>query len=259
MKAAPFGLFNMPEPPEPKEEPKKRRGRGAGRPRSCGSGSGRTNTRAKATAAKTGPAEPQAGQEESTAVARCFQYAEDVLAGRIVACEKVKMACRRFLDDLERSEKDPSYPWVFDRHRAGRPVDFMERFLVPTKGDYDRMELMGWQCFIECQMFGWVDRRTGLRRYREALIVVGTGNGKSTMMAGNATFLACKDGERGADIYLLANSKEQAGIVFGECKSQIQASPYLAPRFRTLRDGVYYDKMNGPSLTRSMSTGISSC
>ena len=177
-------------------------------------------------------------------------YAEDVLAGRVLACRKVKLACRRFLDDLKQSE-DPAYPWRFDPEKANRPVSFMERFLKPTKGDYDRMELMGWQCFIECNLYGWIEKTTGLRRFREALIIVGTGNGKSTMVAGNATFAACKDGERGADIYLLANSKDQAGIVFGECKAQIEASPYLAPRFRTLRDGVYYDKMNATIRHRS--------
>ena len=106
------------------------------------------------------------------------------------------------------------------------------------------MEMMPWQCFVEGNIYGWVDKKTGLRRYREALIEVARGNGKSTLMAGNATFGACKDHERGADIYLLANSKEQAGIVFDECKKQIDASPALGPRFRTLRDGVYYDKEN---------------
>ena len=190
-------------------------------------------------------------ENTSTAVERCFRYVQDVLEGNIQTCKKTRMACRRFREDLERSWTDPEYPWIFDEKKARRPVDFMERFLVPTKGDYDRMELMGWQCFIECNLYGWVDRVTGYRRFREALILVGTGNGKSTMMAGNATFLACKDGERGADIYLLANSKEQAGIVFGECKSQIQASPSLATRFRTLRDGVYYDKMNSTIMHRS--------
>ena len=170
-----------------------------------------------------------------------MEYAAQAVNGEITVCEKTRMACRRFLDDLEKS-RDEKYPWKFDEHRAARPVDFIERFLVPTKGDYDRMEMMPWQCFIECNLYGWVDKKTGLRRFREGLVLVGTGNGKSTMMAGNATFGACKDGERGADIYLLANSKEQAGIVFGECKGQIAASPYLAPRFRMLRDGIYYDK-----------------
>ena len=180
-----------------------------------------------------------------------MEYARDACGGKIIVCDKVRKACRRFLDDLERSRRDPAYPWVFDEHKAGRPIDFMERFLKPTKGDYDRMELMGWQCFIEANLYGWVDRQTGLRRFREGLIIVGTGNGKSTMVAGNATFAACKDHERGADVYLLANSKDQAGIVFNECKGQIDASPYLAPRFRTLRDGVYYDKMNATIRHRS--------
>lgn len=187
----------------------------------------------------------------STAVARCMDYARQAVNGEIVTCEKTRMACRRFLDDIEKSRTDPNYPWKFDEHKATRPVDFMEKFLTPTKGDYDRMELMPWQCFIECNLYGWVDKNTGLRRYREGLVLVGTGNGKSTMMAGNATFMACKDGERGADIYLLANSKDQAGIVFNECKGQIDSSRYLAPRFRTLRDGVYYDKMNATIRHRS--------
>ena len=187
----------------------------------------------------------------STAVERCNAYAADVLQGRIVACEKVKMACQRYLDELERSRTDPDYPWVFDERKAARPGDFIEAFLAPTKGDYDSMQLMGWQEFIECNIYGWVDRETGYRRFREALILVGTGNGKSTMMAGNATYLACKDEERGPEIYLLANSKEQAGIVYGECRQQIKASPYLAKRFRTLRDCIFYDKANAKIMHRS--------
>ena len=178
-------------------------------------------------------------------------YARDAVDGKITVCDKTRLACSRFLDDLQRSQTDSDYPWVFDERLAARPVAFIERFLAPTKGDYDKMTMMPWQCFVECNLFGWVDRSTGLRRFREALILVGTGNGKSTMMAGNATFAACKDGERGADVYLLANSKEQAGIVFNECKAQIDASKYLAPRFRTLRDGVYYDAMQSSIRARS--------
>lgn len=204
-------------------------------------------------------AEAAAESPQSTAVARALQYARDVTTGRIRMGEKVTRSCQRFLDDLARAGQDPErpemrredWPWVYDEHKAARPVDFIEKFLRPTKGDYDKMTLMGWQCFIECNLYGWVDRETGLRRFREGLIVVGSGNGKSTMVAGNATFAACKDGERGADVYLLANSKDQAGIVFEECKGQIDNSPALASRFRTLRDGVYYDKMNARIRHRS--------
>lgn len=183
-------------------------------------------------------------------VTRAIGYAEDVRDGNIIACEKVKSACRRFLTELSKAE-DPDYPWRFDPEKAARPVEFIEKFLRPTKGDYSHMNLLPWQCFVECNLYGWLDKKTGLRRFREALIVVGSGNGKSTMVAGNATYAACKDGERGADIYLLANSREQAGNVFNECRGQIMTSPALAKRFRPLRDGVYYDRMLATIKSRS--------
>jgi len=171
---------------------------------------------------------------------RCEAYVDDVLSGREIASRKVKAACERYRRDLAKS-LDPDYPWRYDETLAERPARFMEKFLKPTKGDYDRMELMPWQCFVECQVYGWVSKKTGLRRYREALVLVGSGNGKSTLVAGNAIYSTCKDSEKGADIYLAANSREQAGIVFSECKSEILNSPALEPHFRVLRDGIYYD------------------
>ncbi|MCR4622099.1 MAG: terminase large subunit [Clostridiales bacterium] len=172
------------------------------------------------------------------------------MSGAIVACRKVKQACERYLRDLEAS-KSESYPWKFDPDKAARPVRFIEKFLAPTKGNYDRMELMPWQCFVECNLYGWTSKQTALRRFREGLIVVGTGNGKSTMVAGNATYAVSKDGEKGADIYLMANSKDQAKIVFDTSEAQIMNSPLLAGHFRTLRDGIHYDLTRGKIMARS--------
>lgn len=177
-------------------------------------------------------------------VARAYEYANQVLDGTITACNKVRMACRRFFDDLKRSETDPNWPWVFDEAKAARPIMFMERYLTPSKGDYDRFELMGWQVFCEANLYGWVDRETGLRRFNEGLIAVGRGNGKTTLLSGNAAFGVSKDDERGADIFLLANSKEQAALTFNECSAQIRASR-IASRFRVLRSAIYYDRTNG--------------
>ena len=173
-------------------------------------------------------------------VERGVEYAQGVLAGRIVAGKKVIAACRRFFGDLERAAADEG-PWAFDPALAERPITFMEQFLRPSKGAYPAMRLMGWQCFALANVFGFVDRETRLRRYRECLIYVGSGNGKSTLMSGLSAFLASKDGERGAEICLFANSREQAGIVFEECKKQLASSPALAGRFRVLRDRVCYD------------------
>ena len=160
--------------------------------------------------------------------------------GPIASGVKRIQACERFLRELELS-KSPDYPWRFDLEKAYRPIDFIEKFCVPTKGDYDRMELLPWQHFVEANLYGWVDKKTGLRRFREGIILVGSGNGKSTLITGNAIFGASKDGERGAECYCVANAKEQAKIIFDEAKAQVETSPLLKKHFRARRDGIYYD------------------
>lgn len=174
---------------------------------------------------------------------KCFKFAEDVLSGKIVSGKKRIQASSRFMEDLKNMD-DPEYPWVFDINKAYRPIEFIEKFLRPTKSDYDRMELLPWQHFVEGNLYGWVSKKTGYRRFRKGLIVVGSGNGKSTMVVGNAAFAAAKDGEPGAEVYCLANSKQQARIIFNECKAQIENSPLLKKYFRATRDGIYYDKTN---------------
>ena len=146
--------------------------------------------------------------------------------------------------ELACSMEDPTYPWCFDVAKAYRPIDYIDTFHKPTKGDYGTMKLLPWQHFVEGNLYGWVDRETGRRRFREGLVIVGAGNGKSTLVTGNASFGMAKDGEPGAEVYCLANSKDQAKIIFDECKAQVKASPLLAKHFRVTRDGIYFDKTN---------------
>lgn len=163
-----------------------------------------------------------------------------MLAGHTVASHKVRLACERFERELADSERD-WYPYRYDAEIADRPARFMETFLRPSKGDYEQFALMDWQKFVEGNLYGWVAKDTGLRRFREGLVCVGRGNGKSTLIAGNAIYGAAKDGERGADIFLLANAKEQSGIVYKLCGDMIKASPAMARHFRVLRDAIHYD------------------
>lgn len=173
---------------------------------------------------------------------KAYQFAVDVTEGRIVSGKRRIQACRRFLEELDKSLSDPAYPWEFDIEKAYRPIDFIERFLVPTKGAYSKMELLPWQHFIEANLYGWISRKTGYRRFREGIIIVGQGNGKSTMIAGNAAYGLTKDGERGAEVYCLANSREQARIIFNECSEQVKASPVLSRHVRVTKQGIFYDK-----------------
>ena len=182
---------------------------------------------------------------------RAMQYARDVLAGKIVACDKVIRACQRFMNDLERSAEE-SYPWVFDAEKAQRPITFMEKFLTPTKGNYDKLELMPWQCFFICNVLGWVSKETGLRRFREGLLYVGSGNGKSSMLSGLSAYLVSKDGERGAEIDVFANAKKQAEIIGEESRKMIRNSPKLYPKhFRVTDEGIFYDATDSKIIIHS--------
>jgi len=169
------------------------------------------------------------------------RYAEDVVAGKIIASKKVILACQRHLNDLERQGTD-EFPWVFDEEKGYRPIGFIEKFCRPSQGNYKRLKLEPWQHFIVGSLYGWVHKDTGLRKYRFGLIFIGRKNGKTTLVSGLSLYGASKDGENGARVYQLANAIKQARECFDECKAMVQNSPLLVKHFRSLRDAIHFDK-----------------
>ena len=67
---------------------------------------------------------------------RCTQYAVDVVEGREIAGEYVKLACQRHLDDLEKSKAAP-YVYYFDVEQSERIINFAEE-LVIAEGDEEQ-------------------------------------------------------------------------------------------------------------------------
>lgn len=171
------------------------------------------------------------------------QYAQDVVDGKIIACKKVRLACQRHLNDLERAGTD-AFPYIFDEKKGHRPIRFIEKFCKPSQGAFDRLVIQPWQHFIIGSLYGWVHKDTGLRRFKEGLIFVARKNGKTTKVSGLSLYGASKDGENGARVYQLANSMKQARLTYDECKAMIKSSPSLRAHFRPLRDAIYYDATN---------------
>lgn len=170
---------------------------------------------------------------------RIFSYASGVLSGETLACMKIRLAMERFMRDLDRVD-DPAFPWMFDPERASRPIRFTERWMHPH-GAYDRMVLMPWQCFFLANVFGWVQKESGLRKYTKVLLVVGSGNGKTPLVAAAALYIISQLGIKDAEVNVLANSKEQADLIMGDCRAMIDASPALKKRFKPkLKQIEYY-------------------
>ncbi|MDQ9094307.1 terminase large subunit [Bacillus licheniformis] len=165
-------------------------------------------------------------------------YAEKVVAGEIKASRKNVLACKRHLRDLERAGTD-EFPYVFDIEKGHRPIRFIEKFCKPSKGDYANLTLQPWQHFVIGSLYGWVHRDTGLRRFREGLVFIGRKNGKTTMISGLANFAISKDNEPGARVYVLANSKQQAGELFDESRAMVQKSPALRRNMKENQKGIF--------------------
>jgi phage terminase large subunit-like protein len=103
-------------------------------------------------------------QTQTAKIAR--QYAEQVVAGEILACRWLQLACQRQLNDLARFKGKGSLfrfnPKLTDRDgRAFHPADnicaFIER-LPHVKGPLagKLINLEPWQVFILTTVFGWV-------------------------------------------------------------------------------------------------------
>jgi phage terminase large subunit-like protein len=162
-------------------------------------------------------------------------YARDIIAGRVPACKWVRKACERHLDDLERA-KAKAWPYEFAPAKAERVCRFAE--LMPhVKGRWarkdpitrraSRITLEPWQCFIIACLFGWVKKRSGMRRFRRASIYIPRKNAKSTTACIIGWWMFAKDDEPGAEVYSGATSEKQAWEVFGPARQMGVLEPDL--------------------------------
>ena len=90
-------------------------------------------------------------------------------------------------------------------------------------------------------MYGWVHRDTGERRFREALIFVGRKNGKTSLISGLSTYMVAYDDEQGANVYVLANARDQASLLFDKAAEMVKQSPALFKKFgKPKRSSINY-------------------
>jgi phage terminase large subunit-like protein len=163
-------------------------------------------------------------------VTKSLQYAREVTTGKIPACRWVKLACERFLNDLTAS-REKSFAYRFDEEKASRVCRFIEnlRHIKGPKASTP-IELMPWQCYILCNVYGWIHKtgpRTGKRRFRRVYIEVPRGNGKSAFTSGIGLYMLAADGEGGAEVYSAATTRDQARIVFQTSQIMARKSPEL--------------------------------
>lgn len=164
-------------------------------------------------------------------------YLDAIEGGEIAVCKRIRKVYARLAYEAENPGK-----YRFDEERANRPIEFIERFCKHSKGEWAgqpvRLELFQ-KAFISA-LFGFVDSKTGFRKYREAFFMVARKNGKSTMLAGIALYMLLADGEAGAEVYSVATKKDQAKIIFDEVCHMVSQSPYLRKHIKKRKSDLYF-------------------
>lgn len=128
----------------------------------------------------------------------------------------------------------------FDSEKAWKVIDYIEYYCRMSKGEEfagKRIELMDWQTNqLLLPIFGW-QTPNGRRRIKKSITFIAKKNGKSSLCSALVPYLLdpVGDGEPGSEVYLAATSRDQAGIVYRESASMVEASPELLKKFEIIR------------------------
>ena len=139
------------------------------------------------------------------------QYAEDTVSGRRIEGSDIVMACKRYLDDLARSDLK------LNTKTANAVCSIMEGFFVHAQGEsIDGTPLLGtpfilepWEVFAVYNVIGLEYSGSDERKYKEAFIMVARKNGKTSFIAALTFAVAIVQRRSGSTCYIVANALKQ--------------------------------------------------
>lgn len=136
-------------------------------------------------------------------------YANKVINNEIVACELIKLACKRYLSFFGRDDM------YFDTKAVDKVVNFIAKLRHSTGAHANKPFILSdWQYWIVCNLYGFKWKKNGTRVTRTAYIEIGRKNGKSSLMAALALYHLVADNEQNAQVIFAANSAKQASLCF---------------------------------------------
>ena len=171
-----------------------------------------------------------------------LEYWHEIENGLAVS-DKIRRTFKKLAADVENGGE-----FFYSPPRANHALEFIENYCKHSKGKMGgkpvRLEL--WEKAILAAIFGFIDA-DGLRKYREAVLIVAKKNGKSLIASAVGLYLLSADGEPGPEVYAVATKRDQAKIIWLESKRMRNKSPTLRKRIKALvaelnsefNDGVF--------------------
>ena len=168
------------------------------------------------------------------------EYLRAIQSGDEVVSLKVKAVYGREVKWLDNPPDD--FPFFFDEDAGQRPIEFIEMYCKHSKGKWTGKPII-LEPFQKAKIqliYGWKEKDTHNRRFREVVDIRGRKCGKSTETAGIEQYALISDGEGGAEVYCTANKKDQAAIIFNEAVNMRAQSPALKSITKKRQSDIYF-------------------
>ena len=161
-------------------------------------------------------------------------WANDVLAGRIVAGLTTIGAAERHLRDLKDGPKRGLH---WDLPAALHKINFFPTLMTITAGAKagQPFDLLPPFVFATGSLFGW-KRPDGRRRFRTGYLETGKGQAKTPWMAAVGISMMRFDGIPRFEGYAVAGTENQSGIALAEAAALCRATVPTDPDERTLEE-----------------------
>lgn len=180
------------------------------------------------------------------------EYAEDVLAERVVSGKYIKLAARRYLDWFERDDI------FFDVDRMDKIVKFVG-FAKHFEDEFagKPFVLLPFQIFVLANTFGWYYTANPEKRVIENVIMfIARKNAKTAFAAMMMIVETCVNKIQGSQQIIAANSREQARIAYQFVKGYCRSLDPKGKHFRIYQNRIEYPKTNSIIKVISSDAGL---
>lgn len=149
------------------------------------------------------------------------KYEQKILNNEINVCKYIKLAMQRHREDLKRND-------IYFDSKPGQKAEKFFSLLKHYKGNFkgQNFELSEWQSWLMSRLLGW-KKQDGTRRFNDLYLEVPRKNGKTSLLAGLALYLAFVDGENAPEIFTAATKEDQAKLLIDEAAKISKETPGL--------------------------------
>lgn len=170
------------------------------------------------------------------------QYVKAIREGKVTVSQPVRQVYER----LDGEAADKACPYRLNAKLGFHAIQFIETFCRHYEGEQagQLVKLDLWEKAFVQTLFGWVDKKTKLRRFREFFLLVARKNGKSFLSACIMVYMLVADGEAGAQCVSIATKYDQAAIVYKTARKIIEQDPDLSALVVPIIGGMEFKLTN---------------